>query len=667
MRLWIGIACALIISISALELVDRALPPPLDDVVVSAVVTDADGLPLRVFPVEDGRWRMAAHLDDIDPRFIEALILLEDKRFFEHGGTDPLAVLRAARDNVLRGRVVSGASTITMQTARLLEPRPRTFSSKLIEMFRAWQLERRLTKVEILELYLTLAPYGGNLEGLQTAAWAYFGTDTEQLSDSDIALLLALPQSPEARRPDLRHGQALAARKVILHRLADEGWTSVSRVEDLAEATLARRRHAFPAEAWHLTEKVVRRAPNTLHTNIDRQIQDRLQALIQQTAAHAGSSVQGSAMVVRLEDRAVVAAVGSAGRDRPGGWLDLTARRRSPGSTLKPLIYALAMQEGLVSPSTRVSDIPTAFGTYTPENFDRSFNGELTVATALQHSLNVPAVLILDAIGPERLVGALNLAGLETALPASKDRRTGLAVALGGLGVSAEDLVMLYAAIADEGLAKPLAYTASEAAQGSRSAGVRLLREEVANDIATILRNSPSPAGRLPADLTMGAPQIAFKTGTSYGYRDAWAVGFSDTHAAVVWLGRADGAPRKGETGRKAALPVLFDVFDAINPVRAPQSQMPKAISPTGPARVARNEGPVIIFPPDGATLWPNEKDKPLVLSGRADGPSWFVGGELLLPDGDGNLTWSPTGPGFYTITLTDVDGQETHSTIRMR
>ncbi|NRA29985.1 MAG: transglycosylase domain-containing protein, partial [Parvularculaceae bacterium] len=346
-----GIACSLVGLIGGLMVADRALPPPIDGVAVSAIVTDADELPLRVFPVEDGRWRMAANLEDIDPRFIEALLLLEDKRFFDHGGTDLLAVARAARDNLLQGRIVSGASTITMQTARLLEPRPRTLPSKLIEALRAWQLERRLSKTEILELYLTLAPYGGNLEGVRTAAWAYFGTDTEELSDSDIALLLALPQSPEVRRPDLHPANALAARATVLERLAAEGWTSPERAAEAADDFLATNRQTFPSDAWHLADKVMRQSPNHPHTNIDRRIQEQVQGLLKRTTEAAGPSVQASAMVVRLEDRAVVASVGSASRGKPGGWLDLTARRRSPGSTLKPLIYALAMQEGLVSPT----------------------------------------------------------------------------------------------------------------------------------------------------------------------------------------------------------------------------------------------------------------------------------------------------------------------------
>jgi len=657
---------ALILGWISLETIDRALPPPLDTVESSVVVTDAEGLPLRAFPVAEGRWRLQADLEKIDERFIEALLLVEDKRFFDHGGTDLLAVLRAARDNILQQRVVSGASTITMQTARLLEPRPRTLPSKVVEALRAWQIERRLTKDEILELYLTLTPYGGNLEGVRTAAFSYFGSDTEQLTDSEIALLLALPQSPEARRPDLRPEAALTSRNTILARLATDGWIAQLSAEEATTDPLPDQRLPFPSDAWHLAETITRRAAGSAHTNVDRHLQTQLEAILSEAAAKAGPQVQAAGLIVRVEDRAVLASVGSASLEKPGGWLDLTQSRRSPGSTLKPFVYALAMQEGLVSPQTRVADIPTAFGSYAPENFERQFNGELTIATALQHSLNVPAVLVLDALGPDRLVGALRLSGVQAALPSNDAPSTGLAVALGGLGVNAQELAVLYAALADSGIAKPLAFTANEAAMSTHADGVRLMSADAAQNISAILRESPSPAGRLPADLSINAPRIAFKTGTSYGFRDAWAAGHTDQHVVVIWFGRADGAPRPGQTGRQAALPLLFDVFDTIaEPIRAPE--VASHAAEHGPTQIAQETGPVILFPPDGATLWPKQNNAPLVLAGRADGEAWFVSGQPLKPDAEGNIAWSPTGPGFYTITLADSQGRRASSTIRMR
>jgi penicillin-binding protein 1C len=253
-----GGALALILG---LLILDQLFPPPIEKGrVVSFVAEDREGRPLRAFPVEDGRWRLAADLERIDPDFIEALLLIEDQRFYEHGGVDPLAVARATGQAIQRGRIVSGASTITMQTARLLEPRPRHLGSKIIEAFRALQLEARLSKDEILELYLTLTPYGGNLQGVRAASWAWFGREPDALTPDQIALLIALPQSPEVRRPDLRPEFAMNARAAILDRLAEAGWISAARASDAASEALPQSRNAFPAEAWHAAAAVRRRA-----------------------------------------------------------------------------------------------------------------------------------------------------------------------------------------------------------------------------------------------------------------------------------------------------------------------------------------------------------------------------------------------------------------------
>lgn len=666
MRKLAGLWLILAVFFASIEGLDRLFPPPIERVQLSRVVTDSDGLPLRTFPVEDGRWRLAAHAEEIDPRFIEALLLIEDKRFFEHRGVDLQAVMRAARDNLARGRVVSGASTLSMQTARMLEPRPRTLPSKLIEMVRARQIERRLTKDEILELYLTLTPYGGNLEGLRTASRAYFGKDPRRLTDSEIALLIALPQSPEARRPDLRPDGARAARTAILDQLASRGFIEGSRMAEAARDPLPLRRNPFPRDAWHFTEAV--RSPadhrGIARTTIDRPMQMAAQDILQHAARQAGPKVQAAGLVVRLEDRAILASVGSAGRDRPGGWLDLTNRKRSPGSTLKPLIYGLALQEGIADPGTRIADLPSRFGSYEPQNFGRSFNGELTVAEALQHSLNVPAVLLLDLLGTERLTGALRSGGIDAAIPRGLSSEEGLAVALGGLGLTARDLTMLYAAIGDGGMLKPLRDDPSDEA----SEGIRLMSSEASEEILAILRSAPSLEGRLPADLSRAAPRIAFKTGTSYGYRDAWAAGVSDTHAVVVWIGRADGAARPGATGRKTALPVLFDLFDAVEPVAAlAQDESLDRDAPEPLRQLAQDIRPQILFPPDRSTLWPRADGRPFVLAGRGQGTlRWYTEGSEIPRDDAGNVLWQPKGPGFYTLTAADSEGRTATAKVRV-
>ena len=670
-----GLAAAGVIALAALDL---AFPPPIAQP-VSAVVLDRDGRTLRAFPLEDGRWRLAADLDRLEPKFLAALLAMEDQRFLTHHGVDVSATARAAIDSARAGRIVSGASTITMQTARLLEPRPRTLGSKLVEMVRAAQIERRLSKREILELYLTLAPYGGNLEGVRAASWAYFGREPEWLTPGEIALLIALPQSPEARRPDRRPDRAIAARNRVLDRLARADQITPSRAEEAKDAP-APARGAFPALAWHASDEVRRQAARSprragdLRSTLDRGLQTQLEELARAAAVAAGADVQVSMLVVEIDRRAVRASVGSAGRDRAGGWLDLTDRARSPGSTLKPLIYGLAFDDGRATPATRIADLPRRFASYQPENFDRSFRGDVTITEALQHSLNVPAVQALDAVGADRFAAALRFAGAEPRWAHQADASPGLALALGGVGLTAREIALLYAALGDEGRASPLTWLDEAPAEGS---GYPLLSPQASADILDILRGAPSPAGRAPAVLTQGAPEIAFKTGTSYGYRDAWAAGVAEGYAAVVWVGRADGAPRPGVTGREGALPLLFDVFDRVAlSARGGAAPGRSRIGPAAPAPrpladfERAGDAPVILFPPENAALWAEDfgaDARGFVLAGRGEGRlEWYVDGAPAGRDAAGAPIWRPAAPGFYAVAAIDGAGRSTQVQVRV-
>ncbi len=662
------------LALSAL-LLDRIFPPPIErGRVVSFVAEDRAGRPLRAFPVEDGRWRLAADLDRIDPHFIEALLMIEDQRFYDHAGVDPIAVIRATGQAVRRGRIVSGASTISMQTARLLEPRPRHLGSKLIEAVRAVQLETRLSKDEILELYLTLTPYGGNLQGVRAASWAWFGREPDVLTPDQIALLIALPQSPEVRRPDLRPTQARAARAAILERLSVNGWISAARASDASQEGLPRRRNVFPNEAWHAAETLRRQAGGApfARSTLDLSLQQEAARIVRALAAHGGEGVQASALIVEIETRAVRAAVGSAGRARAGGWLDLTAARRSPGSTLKPLVYALAFDDGLATPDTRIRDLPARFANYRPENFDRSFRGEVTVADALQHSLNIPAVRVLDQVGAARFASVLDRAGARPDIPGALDGAAGLAVALGGLGLSAQDLAVIYAALGDEGRARPLVWMEADVDSGA-AAPARLVSAESAAEILDVLHGSPAPPGRMPSSLSQSAPDIAYKTGTSYGFRDAWAAGVSGGYAVIVWTGRPDAAPRAGVTGRSAALPALFDLVDAIarsDPDFEPRRPEPDAAStPTTLARFSRSgEPPTILFPPEDAELWAEGAGRSFVLSARGEGAlRWYADGRPVGHDAGGAPVFTPDGPGFYELAVVDEAGRSVRTRVQVR
>jgi penicillin-binding protein 1C len=659
----------------ALAALNAAFPPDMTRARHSSPVTlDRRGAWLRALPVEDGRWRIRADLDRTDETFQKRLIRTEDARFWWHLGVDPVSLARAIGSAILHGHPTSGASTLTMQTARLLEPRPRNIGSKLIEMVRAAQLESRLSKREILALYLTLAPYGGNLEGARAASLSYFGHEPSSLTDGEQALLIALPQSPEARRPDRRPEAARAARRAVLDKMIRSRAITRAAAEE-ADAEPLPHRAPFPSLAWHVAGELARAAPPgqaSVVSTLDADLQAKLEPMVAAVAASQGPDATAAVLVVEIRNRAVRAAVGSAGRDRPGGWVDMTLALRSPGSALKPFIYAMAMDDGLVAPDTQLEDNATRFADYQPENFDRVFHDKVTVREALAHSLNVPAVATLEKLGPETFAGRIEATGAHLARPKAQLKEAGLALALGGEGITWRDLVMLYAALGDGGVAKPLAWTEADAQARERSDGTRLVRPEAARQVLDILREAPAPKGRAPSSLTRGGPSMAFKTGTSYGFRDAVAAGVVGGYAILVWTGRADGGARGGLTGRDAALPLLFDVADAVGaPTSAPRPIAPKA-APLGLRTLGpEDDGPRLIFPPDGASVQVDalgKKARGLVLAAEGEGLTWYVEGRPLDRDPvSGRAIWKPAAAGFYRLEVVDARGRKAKARVRIR
>lgn len=661
-------------GLALLLALDQAFPVPLEVAQArSQLVRDRDGELLRAFPVEEGRWRLAADLDQIDPDFIAALLAYEDARFYQHIGVDAGAVVRAAWEGLRAGRIVSGASTLTMQVARLLEPRPRTYSAKVLQMARALQLELHLSKREILELYLTLAPYGGNLEGVRAASWAYFGREPDALTIEQIALLIALPQSPEARRPDRHPQAAIAARGRVLDRLARVGLARATAQADAAQDPAPQRR-VFPADAWQVAETLAQHNPGRtdMVTTLDAGLQRALEQQVRDNLPMGDLNAQIAVMVVETQSRAVRAAVGSAGRERPGGWIDLTTRPRSPGSTLKPFIYAMAFDDGLAAPQTRIADLPRRFAGYQPDNFDRRFRGDVTITEALQHSLNIPAVTTLDDVGARRFSAALGFAGARPERPHGAGRDDGLAVALGGAGLSVRQLAILYSALGDGGRARPLRWFEGED-EVEDGSGYALVSAESAQEILTILRRAPHPGGRMPATLTTAAPEIAFKTGTSYGFRDAWSAGVAGRYTVVVWTGRADGVPREGVTGREGALPLLFRVFDLIESLEPSQAQpdrdereLPPA--PITMARFQLDPAPQILFPPDGSEVWAERSGRGFVLAAQGQSEvNWYADGAPVGRNAVGDAVWYPNGPGFYLVEVVDQAGRRSRARVRIR
>ena len=638
----------------------------------SVEVLDADGRLLRAFTVEDGRWRLAADPAGVDPRLIDMLIAYEDKRFYAHHGVDPLAMLRAAGQALRHGRVVSGGSTLTMQVARLLEDSGTgSWHGKLRQIRVALALEAQLSKADILSLYLTLAPYGGNIEGVRAAARIWFDKEPARLTPAQAALLVVLPQAPESRRPDRHPDAARAARAAALTRFVRTGIITQDDAEAAMREPLPRARHAFPALAPHLTARLHHAAPDApvLHTTIKASLQASLERLAQ--LALTGRDPQSSAaiMVADHQSGAVLASVGSGGWDRAGGFVDMTRALRSPGSTLKPLIYALAFDEGLAHPETLINDRPTAFDSYAPQNFDGMYRGELRASEALQLSLNIPAVALTEAIGPTRLIAALRQCGAQTALPGGE--APGLAVALGGLGMSLEGLMQVYMTLARGGTPVPLHYLAQETPREGREVVSAANAWQVGHILAGLMPPAGQPVGK-----------IAYKTGTSYGHRDTWALGFDGRYTVGVWLGRPDGTPVPGAFGADVAAPLLFDVFQRIAQQTTPLPPPPPDVllvenaalpaplqrfRPRGSAFATQVNAPKITFPPNGATLLLD--DVPLTVRVQDGVPPFAVplDGQPVIIGARRREIPLPSSPnGSASLSVIDATGRSDHVRIRI-
>ncbi|MET0181837.1 MAG: penicillin-binding protein 1C [Caulobacterales bacterium] len=671
---WAAGFLAFALSVFALDVL---FPPPLQRVEqVSPVVTDRNGQWLMAFTTREGRWRLAARLEEIDPTFQKRLIALEDRRFFFHPGFDPIALMRATSAYVRTGRVTQGGSTITMQLARLIEPRPRTIGSKLIEILRALQIERRWSKNEIFAAYLTMAPYGGNLEGVRAASRAYFGKDPLWLEDHEMALLAALPQAPEARRPDRHPEAARAGRDDVIGKFARMHLLNARLAAEAREAPIPSR-SAFDYSAPHIAARLVRdhQGEAVIQSTIDATMQSAFEDLARTHARDLERDATIAILAVDVNTREVRASIGGAGLERAGGYIDMTRAVRSPGSALKPFLYAIAFDDGIAAPETLVLDAPRRFSGYMPENFDRQFHGDVRLEEALMHSLNLPAVATLDRIGAPRFAAALTQAGARPRLPRGAESEPGLALALGGVGITLEEMVTLYATLGGDGQSRPLRTTRD----APFALPHRFVRTETAQKVVDILARSPTPDGRAPAQLSQGAPRIGYKTGTSYGFRDAWAFGIGGGYVIGIWVGRPDGAPRPGEAGRQTALPILFEAFDRLGlaPEAYRPSQQPEAAAP-GVARLetqtARADNNLqIIFPPENTevlVLDYGAASRGLSLSavGGARPLTWYAeGARVPLEDTSGRAIWRPSAPGFHEVTVVDADGRSAHVRVRIR
>lgn len=553
------ILASLLLVVALLWLADRIWPLPLPKDDLARVVLAEDGTPLWRFADANGVWRYPVQTSDVSPYYLDALLTYEDRWFYQHPGVNPLALARATWQNLTGARVVSGGSTLSMQVARLLDPHSRTFHGKLRQLWRTAQLEWHLSKAEILNLYLNRAPFGGTLQGVAAASWAYLGKSPAQLTYAEAALLAVLPQAPSRLRPDRHPQRAQEARDKVLRRLAEFQVWPQSAVDEALEEPLLLAPRLEPSLAPLLARRLNRPdSPPLIRTTLDASLQRRLEDLLLGWRARLPEHTSAAILVVEEESMAVRAYLGSVDINdaKRFGHVDMISALRSPGSTLKPFLYGMALDDGLIHSESLLQDVPRRYGDYRPGNFSMGFTGAVPASTALSSSLNLPAVQLLEAYGPKRFAAEMRIGGVPLALPALAEPN--LALILGGAGSRLEDLVSGYSAFARDG----------------RSATIRLQPDDTLRErpllspgsawiVRRILSGQARPDRDPRAELVQ-RPVLAWKTGTSYGFRDAWAIGVGPRYLIGVWIGRPDGTPVPGQFGLASAAPLMLQVHDVL-------------------------------------------------------------------------------------------------------
>ncbi|MBW4024911.1 MAG: penicillin-binding protein, partial [Proteobacteria bacterium] len=615
-------------------------------------IRDRSGALIALAPAPGGVWRFQTEPAQVAPFLTRLLIAVEDRRFGAEPGVDPHAILRAGWQWARAGRVVSGASTLTMQVAKLLDPQPRSLRAKALEAARAVGLWSRLPPDRILGLWLSLAPFGGNVVGVEAASWAYFGKPPDALDAAEAALLVGLPRRPEALRPDRHPAAARRIRDRILRLAKARGLLTAAETRAALAEPVPQGRRAMPRAAPQIFAGVHR--PPTFRTSLDADTQAALAGLARATVASLPPHVSLAVMVADLPSRELRAVWagdwGDAGR---AGSIDLTRALRSPGSALKPFLYGLAFSDGLASPQTLLADVPQSFGGYTPEDFSDTFAGRVTAAVALQRSLNLPAVGLLARYGALRFAASLAAAGEPMHLP--RGAEPSLPIILGGGGQTLRGMMALYDALATDGRVVPISFRPITREPGVPARGAPLLTPEAAATVAAILTR-PIPG----ADPRGG---IAWKTGTSWGDRDNWAFGFDRAHVVGVWVGRPDGSAMGSGQAADIALPVLAAVFGLLPP--APRA----ALAPVDARsfRVAPEPDPLrLLFPPQGAVI-AGAGPVDLRAMGGVRPLSFLIDGAPVASwPALRDTQWTPPGPGFYRVTVLDAAGAAVHAAIRV-
>ena len=650
----------------------------------SYVLYDRTGdLILELMPQDNGDYhRILTQPQDVDPLYLKMLLAAEDERFYHHLGVDPFAVARAAWSNLMAGTIVSGASTLAMQVCRLLEPKERTLISKATEALGALYLTQHYGREQVLTMYLTLAPFGGNIEGVTAASYYYFGHSPKQLTPAEAALLVALPRAPEAIRPDRHLKAAQYYRNEVLKSALDAGLIkedvyALATTEPIASGPQV---HHLPKQAFHLGQSLfthniagTKITSRELTTTIDPRVQQVLNEVVAQYQERLGPALKSGETVAALaldnENFEVLGYVGSV--DATTQYYDAVQALRSPGSALKPFAYAMAFEQGLLHPNTVLLDVARLYHTYQPRNYDRTFHGEITAAVALQGSLNLPALEVMQAIGADNFVGRLNYPQPRLVLPPAAEPHLG--IILGGVGIKLYDLTALYAALAHDGVLRPLKVLTSE----DNSTEVTMWAPNAARATYQILQGSLAPEGFIN-DL-----KISYKTGTSYKYRDAWALGSLGRLTIGIWTGRSDGSPALPLSGIDKAAPLLFaalgqledyqhthDLDDLSSDVLL-RPTPPLALSQVAVAalgRVQRTEPSGALapklrldFPISGSTIALGHSGRVMVKIAGGSAPYYLLVNDELQPHSD---YFEPQRNGRHQLTIIDSSGASVSSSI---
>ncbi len=566
-------------------------------------------------------WMLQAQT--LDPQFKELLLNFEDRAFYLHPGVNPFALLRALWQAVGYGKVVSGGSTLTMQVARLLSPGQRTVWRKLVEIHTALRLTSQFSKETILKIYLTLAPYGGNISGIRAASLYYFGKEPHCLPLSYQAMLVAIPQAPSNLRPDRFIARANLAKNKVLQRLSHPN----SQVKESLQEVCMIKTTPFIKLAPH---GFIAQQHGKIPLNcLDKAHQMAVTHLVSDFVRKLPTPMNAAAIVYHLKTNELMVYVGSVGGTNRMAGNDMCLASRSPGSLLKPFIYGLAMEKGYLNPQTIVTDKPINLKGYQPENFDMQFSGELTVEEALQQSLNTPVIQVLNQIGPGYFFDWLTQHPITMHFPKNHQKRPGLAVGLGGLGMSLHDLVQLYGLLANG----------------------KLLTQPSQTWVSHTLAQTPMP------DLCHQNPGIAYKTGTSYGFRDAWSIGYDNNHVVGIWVGRADGTPCTGYHGRQIAAPLMMQIFNylGVTPIVFPSSTARADQHTNQPLRFQSSEKTEfkITMPKTNTTVCAPENGGIYLQTNATEATLWYVNGSYLgeAKAGDEAYYWKPPQVGFYQIT----------------